>query len=84
MVKKRLKCRINSKTGEFDCKTEKGPKFRGKCKVSPKGKQGGASLFGSGASFGDSKTELRCDDETDFRKAIGKKYPKFEIEIEDE
>ena len=74
MSKEDLFCVINrTKDGfEFDC----GERKKGRCTVSTKGRSGGISVAGSGASGGYSGPVLDCHDEEDLLKVLSEKYGK--------
>ncbi len=82
--KEKLTCEFNHNTGEYNCKDKDG-KIRktGKCIRNVKGKQGGGSFMGTGGNFGSSGTKITCDDTSDMKRQLQKKYKDFDIELED-
>ncbi len=72
----------NHKTGEYNCKDEKGRYvINGKCTRNTKGKQGRGSFMGTGGSYGSSDTNIICDDNRDIEKILEKKYKKHKTKF---
>lgn len=79
-----MKCKINSKSGEYECKRGDGTMLKGQCARVTKNNGGGLSVLGNGGSLNLSNSNLDCKDSNDFRKILSKKYPSEKIDFEED
>ncbi len=80
------KCKI-TRTAEgftYKCREdgEKKPKIEGSCHRSIDGKEGHATILGTGGGGGYTKADLKCDDTKDVEGILKEKYGE-DIEIEE-
>ena len=77
-----MKCKVNYKTGEYECSKGQRIIAKGKCSVIQKSEGGGISVFGNGGNANWSRNKIDCSDLNDIRGALNKKYPNEKIEVE--
>ena len=77
-----MKCKVNHKTGEYECRKGQRIVAQGKCFIAQKSEGGGISVFGNGGNANWSRSRIDCNDVNDIRSALNKKYPNERIEVE--